>query len=209
MHKLITQHQSQGRVLRRIYVTPSWRAYTTNTRTPDKNHLANFKVQAKRDKDVLDLLVLDNYGIYDFEGEFPEALEDALFGQTTDITDRVLAVERTTGQCYVGNFGVEKSDLILILSPDFLNAPSEEASRLPKIPKSFLPKLDDLLGKKRPFGFKLGSRTLLTYIEHWSSLCDLAGDFRILLNMGRSSSEMLELWGDSYRIVSDWKTAVG
>lgn len=71
------------------------------------------------------------------------------------------------------------------------------------MPKDFLSRLDELLYKKRPFGFLLSSKVLLSYIGHWSSLADLAEGFKIRLNL--QGDTMLELWGDFYRLVSEWK----
>jgi hypothetical protein len=177
--KFISQYDAHNRVLKRVYDHSDNSAhydvkgclrggYTTRTKMPDTHHMMSFDVVATRKASpgratatTLKFLVLDNYGNGDGEAPLSSEFEDVIFGLAGAEQDYTLAINRETGQCYKATFAVDGDDLILFLNDN--SAMNDKG--LPRVPKAFLPQLDALKNKQRPFDLSLPKGLLMDYIE--------------------------------------------
>jgi len=253
-YKYITQYDAHGRVLKRVYNNADHSAYidekehlcggyTTQIETPDAHHLMTFDVEAIR-KAVkggplaadraprhLSLLVLDNYGIGDGEAPLSDEFEDVVFGLRGEEKDYTLAINRETGQCYKATFAVHECDLVLFIDDHAMI----NSRGLPRVPKVFLPHLDVLKNKKRPFDLSLPKGLLANYIERRIGTDNFDGEVMVSLDISGArirctnvdvgiaedgtekrtglhvtpaltdSPQFMELWGNSYRIYTGWE----
>jgi hypothetical protein len=205
-HKLIDVSEVVGKPLKFVYdVECGWRKYATDAVVPDERHLTNFKVLGhdrggihdKKPKkgEKIDLLVLDDYG----NEHLPQDFEDSIFGRSpTESNSYTLAINRETGQTYHAQFGKERGQYILLIS----SLTTRSDCGMPKVPRHLLPRLDELLSKKRPFDLSLPSHLLMEYIERWRSKSDLQANLVVSLDLDGAN---LELWATYWRLVPDWK----
>lgn len=200
-YKYISQYEAHGRVLKRIYNNADHScylqkgrlcgAYMTRTKTPDSHHLMTFGIEAVRkkvkggpfaaDRETrrLSLLVLDNYGIGDGEAPLSDEAEDAVFGLRSEEKGYTLAIDRKTGQCYRATFAVYEGDLILFLD----DHSGINFKGLPRVPKFFLPHLDILKNKKRPFDLSLPKGLLADFADRRRGTDDFIGNVVVSLHI--------------------------
>jgi len=188
----------EGKVISKVYCTEGlWSSHSSGTRAPGPSRLFNFDLKVGAET----FLVLDPYGNESFDAE----MEARMFGGLPydNAPGWVLAICRRSGHVYQMAFGQDGRKFVAVywVFGGAYGAPNEEDF---KVPPSFLSRLDELKGAKRPFNVSLRSEALLSYLTREYGFKDLRQNLVVRLDFNH---EMLEVWGDSYREVGKWKNA--
>ena len=183
----IPTREAAGRKLYGVYMDDKWELHKPAPAViiPDDRHLMNFKVTAG----PRTLIVLDPYGN---EIIGPEA-NRRIFRDS----DYTIAVDCETGAILLANFYIEKKHTVLVVSEfPALKEPSV-------IPKHYLPRLPELLSKKRPFHTLFMAHAMLGFIEQETGFMELAQSITFFFDFDKRN---LEVAGTDYREVSDWQS---
>jgi hypothetical protein len=181
-----------------------WDRYEVKTATPTKEHLFNFIVPVGK---LGDLLVLDNYG----DEVLPDKIRRPVM--TTKMFHETIGIFRKTGQ--VVRVGFIKEKIQHIGCPEEGDPGSEEweysltfwgldlngAGDPLYLPKKYLARLDELKSRKRPFYITLWENALYSFITRDTGYD--AFDKALVIDF-HFDGLRLQVWGDSYREVSDW-----
>lgn len=184
--KQIHFRKAEGKVLKLVYdCDHGWQKHKTKTRVPDSSHLFNFDVQT----DGRRYLVLDPYG----DEIMTHRMRNRLW--KTKGNTPAFAVDRDTGEVGHASFYIEKSggySMSFWRFPDLV------------VPKKFLPRLDELKSMKRPVRLGLDEQALMLFIEREAHLDDLRKAVTVTLHLGGKKGQSLQLWGQLWRLVSNW-----
>jgi hypothetical protein len=191
-HVNISPHDATGKLITKVYdIDAGWVAHKANTGVPGSGFLFNFDLSFNGRT----LLVLDNYGAERLSDEMSKRLLENCTTDNNPETGITLGVDRKTGAIFAVAFAVEKRKTIaLVLQIDALENL--------RVPKDFLPRLDELKSCKRPFwititefGFYAFHDREIGYRELEREHVVVGFDFRPL---------NLEIMNDSYRTVGTW-----
>ncbi len=171
--------------------------YRCKSKTPPKGDLFSFDLVAeglltpRGFKDTNKTwLVLEDQG----NTLLTKTLTDRIFeGTGTYKHGYNLAIDRQTGQIYTAHFGRDKSINFVVLHP--------VTSKGPVVPVGFLPRIDKLRSKKRPFQLTLPDNVLVSFLDREIGYRDLKEQLVVEL---RFPGQTIQLWEDSYRQVDDW-----
>lgn len=187
--KKITPRDVIGKTIFKVYdATNRYKSYAVKVKTPSRNKLANFEVKTK-DRTFL---VLDNYG----DEHLTDLFREYIFAYK--MFEHTIAIDKKNGNIYEVAYALESKRVIMIVRNfgEGLNA------EWYKVPKQYLSKLDELKKHKRPFSLNLREDALTAFIERHQGLASMTGQLVINLDFDKTN---LEIWGDTYREVNDWK----
>jgi hypothetical protein len=165
------------------------RTYRCKSRTPPEGDLFSFDL-ATKGKVPRTWLVLEDQG----NTLLTKTLTDRIFeGPGTYKHGYNLAIDRQTGQVYTAHFGRDKSVNFVALC--------SVTSKGPVVPAGFLPRIDKLRSKKRPFQLTLPDNVLVSFLDREIGYRDLREQLVVEL---RFPGQTIQLWEDTYRQVDDW-----
>jgi len=182
--KQIHFRKAEGKTLKLVYdCDRGWQRRKTKTKVPDSSHLFNFDVHA----DDKHYLVLDPYG----DEVMTQRMRNRLW-QTKGKTP-AFAIDRDTGEVGHAAFYFEHGYTMSFWRlPDLV------------VPKKFLPRLDELKSMKRPVRLGLDEGALMLFIEREAHLDDLRKAVTVTLHLNGKKGQSLQLWGQLWRLVSNW-----
>lgn len=187
--KQIHFRKAEGKTLKLVYdCDRGWHKRKTKTKVPDSAHLFNFEVHA----DDKRYLVLDPYG----DEVMTQRMRRRLFhdkGKTP-----AFAIDRDTGEIGFAAFYFESK---VGYTMSFWRFNDKLV-----VPKKFLPRLDELKSMKRPIRLGLDEGALMLFIEREADYDHLRAATSVTLHLGGKKGQSLQLWGDLWRLVSNWES---
>ena len=208
--KSLKPGQMHGRYIDFAYdCDKGWAKYLVATTAPDDRHLFNFDLELvltgeKRKKPLkAHLLVLDNYGDEIMPDEIrKEVLSTTMFKET-------LGILRESGEIVRVGFMEEKVPHAGCPEEGapggFTKVTSLAFSRFEPnqvVPLAYRERLDELKSQKRPYFLTFPEKLLFDFATHWASFIDLQRNVCVDLDL---HGTRLQIWGDSYRLVTGWK----
>lgn len=191
--KTIAVRKAAGRKLTCMYdCTRGWEAIEVNTQVPGDDKLFNFIVEGEKHR----LFVLDPYGNEIILGDFAQRIFDrhtAKYGYT-------IAVDGITGDVGTCMFQNEPDGSLSLAWSRVMTTGTQDVST---VPKRYRERLPELLHMKRPFQLSIRDTSLVNFIEREEGFQALRENLTITLRFDGDMN--LELWGDTWREVSDWK----
>lgn len=187
-----------GALIRKAYdASHAWFPWSCQKRVPDSAHLFNFDVELRRDKELLSrrILVLDPYGEETLTGTLRRHVLGARYGANT------IGVDRQTGLVLVVAFLREKGKAVMAFSPfgpQYMNMRGPEYV----LPLKYVARLDEVKSKKRPYTISVQDYALVSFIERDYGFSNLTENLTIRFDFDGVN---VEVFGDRYREVSDWK----
>lgn len=201
--KSISYTSCQGKTLSKIYLcSDGWKPLTTQTKMPDNSKLFNFEVAASKNRKFL---VLDNYG--------DESLSDDtmhnIIGLKLFKWNLVIDVE--DGTLYIGAWFKEADPAappieeladkhIYSLAISEMTFGRGEPLRLPE---AFLPRLNELKSKKRPYFITAEENSVWRFIDRLEGFNSLKENIVVDLDF---DNERIQIWNDAYRKITNWKS---
>lgn len=159
--------------------------YKTTCTAGDPKKLFNFKVNGKtKQGDKIEILILDNYGD---DWTCDKIKKHSEFRKTYN-----LGINTATGELYYIYFISENNKYGFAFH--FLGM---------SIPKEYIPKLDQLLCKKRPYHTSIDFRQLYMFIDREIGYSEISDIDNLIITL--DFNEPIEVKKHGYRIVSDWK----
>lgn len=180
---------SESRPIHEV-ILPGEGTYTSDTRTPPKGALFNFELKAKSGKKSRSWIILENQG----NTILTKTLTDRIFGVGTFRHGYYLAINTKTGVIYTAHFGKDLKESInfVTLVPVLCRS----------VPKRFRHRLEELNGSKRPFRLMLPALVYRDLLDREIGYRDIEDQLIVELCFHHRT---LQLWGDQYRILGDWK----
>lgn len=170
--------------------------YPVNAETPDDKHLFNFDLPVGK---LGPLLVLDHYGDETLSPRFRRKLLTSKYGDDT------IGVFRKSGEIVRIGFTEE---YVKVDNPHFPSTIVAQNACIfwrfePKIvvPLAWRGNLDEVKTMKRPFRLTLHDWELVSFMDRWADYNDLQKNLIVELRAGESS---VQIWGESWRTVSEW-----
>jgi hypothetical protein len=196
--KQIHFRKTEGKRISIVHdVSRGWRTYKCRTKTPDSNLLFNFNLEATDGKDLLSFLVLDPYG--------DETLSSAIRKRVGlgPICGQPLAICRKTGVLHLTSF-FEKDGEWGLTFWRFAEASCGLKKDEYVLPKKYLARIDELKSKKRPFDISAIDSAFVGFIDRTTGFNDMSTSLVVSLDFDKTN---VEIWGDSHREVSGWKSS--
>jgi hypothetical protein len=165
----------------------SGKTYRGRTQTPLEGKLLNFCLSLYDGS--REWVILDNYG----NEILTESVTDRIFGEGSYAHGYYLAIDQEDGHIFRAVFGESDMDCSLNLDPLSM-----------RVPPKYLAKLDKLMIEKRPFALNLPSVVWRDLFDHEIGFRDAAKELMVELHFGPNE---IQIWGKSYRELSDWKQA--
>lgn len=188
----IHHSDARGLTLTTVYLCDeAWKALPTNTIVPDSSKLFNFDVKAKAGKTTRTFLVLDNYG----DEVLPRDVLKRLLHM--DMLGYNLAIDRSDGILYTAQFLSEKPNISLAVARLTHGRNLEPM----QVPRKFLKRIDELKNKKRPYYVSCWEPSVWAFLEKEEGFACLRESLLVDLHFDQ---RRVQVWGDSYREVTDW-----
>ena len=188
--KIVHHSNIHGKTLSKIYLcSDGWKSLKTATQVPDMAKLFNFDVQADRT-----FLVLDNYG----DEVLPDRIMKKLLG--FGLFQWNLVIDRADGMLYSAIFYLEGTKyegtkyVIALTKLEHGEGPM-------RLPKKYLGRLDELKNKKRPYFLTCQESSVWAFVDRWAGYATLQQNLIVDLYFDR---RRVQVWGDTYREVTDW-----
>lgn len=188
----------QGKLITKVIdATDQYKEYDiADTREP--KGLRTFELPLSRNKT---LLCLDPYGAFDTS--FPTEIAERAFGGyiTDDSGGFTIGIIKQTGKIFLvsADEAENGNSVELTISNPFYYRNKHQ----PRIPKSFLNRLDELKSMKRPFGLNIVDCSMYAFIskeEGYRHLCE-----SIVFSFEFENKTYLDVCGEDYRTRCEWR----
>lgn len=164
-----------------------------NTSAPYISKLTTFDINLQKNKT---LLFLDPYGAYDTC--FPIDTVDRIFGNGMYKRSFTVGIIKQTGKIVFITAKKSNDDCSLSI----FNPLKFWSIKDMFIPKQYLDRLDELKTQKRPYGLHIRQAAMYSFITRSEGYNFLAEN--IVFSFRFDKNEFVEIWNDSYRVVSEW-----
>jgi hypothetical protein len=182
--------ESEGVHLTRLFVSTLSNAFDIDVIVPDSHHLMNYEVPYKDGA----VVVLDPYG-----DELEEEIRKQVFGKYPQWS---VAICKKTGQIYIALYVVEEDGTRGLLLDEWeSNAVLDRRAYV--VPRNHRRQLFAAIrSSKRPYRLHIHPQAAEMVIIREQGWDHLRSNVVFSFDLGPRS---LEVWGNSYRIVHDWK----
>lgn len=202
---VIEVREAEGQFIHWAYdVGNQWPRYPVEVPAPDSSKLFNFELPVRG---LGGLVVLDPYG----DEMMPDDIREKILN-SAKMFRQTIGIFRKTGE--IVNVGFMKERVKFEGCPEeglpggqenqysvsFWSFDLQTNKRL-FLPQSYRKRIDELKSRKRPFYLANAEHSLYAFITRWGSYADLRDNLVIDLQFDKFR---LQVWGDSYREVSEW-----